>query len=144
MSQRRRLCRRTVEGFPLYVVLRARLTKDSSSRTPLKMLAKLCTLYTPCLSFVSGLASLLWWNLRCSVRSHRLYHVYASTMYTESLYQEVPGIFELSYLARGHVRDRSVGLDGLQLIKTPVQLLQGLNSHTYVVLVWKESERNGV
>ena len=40
-----------------------------------------------------------------------------------------------SYLARGHVGDGPVGLDGLQLVEAPVQLLQGLDRRPDVVLI---------
>ena len=42
------------------------------------------------------------------------------------------------YLAGGHVRDGAVGLDGLQLVQTPVQLLQRLNRHPEKCLIWEQ------
>ena len=43
------------------------------------------------------------------------------------------------YLAGGHVRHRAMGLDGLQLIQAPVQLLQRLNRHSEKCLIWEEN-----
>ena len=48
----------------------------------------------------------------------------------------------VSYLAARHVRHRSVGLDGLQLVQAPVQLLQRLQRHPQEVLIWKQWRRH--
>ena len=45
------------------------------------------------------------------------------------------GCIVLAYLARGHVRDRPVGLDRLQLVQAPVQLLQRLDRQPHVQVV---------
>ena len=41
----------------------------------------------------------------------------------------------LSYLAAGHVGHGAVGLDGLQLVQAPVQLLQRLQRHPQESLI---------
>ena len=46
------------------------------------------------------------------------------------------------YLAGGHVRDRAMGLDGLQLVQTPVKLLQGLQGHPEKCLICQEKRSN--
>jgi len=40
-----------------------------------------------------------------------------------------------SYLVGGHVTNRAVGLDGLQLVQTPVQLLHCLHGQLLVCLI---------
>lgn len=44
------------------------------------------------------------------------------------------------YLERRHVGDGAVGLDGFQLVQTPVQLLHRLHSHLHVTLICNTSE----
>ena len=44
-----------------------------------------------------------------------------------------------AHLAAGHVGDRPVGLDGLQLVEAPVQLLQRLPRSLDIILVCKHS-----
>ena len=43
------------------------------------------------------------------------------------------------YLVGGHVTDRAVGLDGLQLVQTPVQLLHCLHSQFLVGLICQQT-----
>lgn len=45
----------------------------------------------------------------------------------------------LSYLVGGHVTDRAVGLDGFQLVQTPVQLLHRLHGQFLVRLICQQA-----
>ena len=47
-----------------------------------------------------------------------------------------------THLAGCHVGNRSVSLDGFQLIQTPVQLLESFLSHFTVHIVWKMEGTN--
>lgn len=44
-----------------------------------------------------------------------------------------------SYLGGGHVADRAVGLDGLQLVQAPVQLLHGVHGQLLVRLICQQA-----
>lgn len=45
----------------------------------------------------------------------------------------------LSYLGGGHVADRAVGLDGLQLVQTPLQLLHCLHGQFLVRVICQQT-----
>lgn len=45
-----------------------------------------------------------------------------------------------TYFGGRHVGDGAVGLDCLELVQTPVQLLQGLQRHLGVGLIWKDTD----
>ena len=58
-------------------------------------------------------------------------HCYAPSAGRSRLFLPPP------HLAAGHVGHGAVGLDGLQLVQAPVQLLQRLARPPDIVLVWK-------
>ena len=49
-----------------------------------------------------------------------------------------------AYLCGGHVGDGAVGLDALELLEAPVQLLKGLQRQPSMVLLCKDLKRNSV
>lgn len=60
-------------------------------------------------------------------------HTYTHIMYSCLTLQVF--FCPMSYFAGGHVRDRSVSLNGLQLVQAPIQLLQGLDSDPHKVFI---------
>ena len=56
--------------------------------------------------------------------------------------RKVMQVLDRAYLVGGHLADRVSGLQGLQLVQAPVQLLQGLGGQLLVGLLWK-GERGG-